>query len=599
MLTYAYDGMNRLTLKTVPASASGAAGYGVYYNYDVNGLQTYARFGSASGPGISTSYDGFGRVTSSSTTMDGTARTNSYQYDALGDRTRLSTSSGYVMNWTYDAGGAMTALIDGNNERLALIGYDAAGRRQSLTLTSAGASTASYGYDAVNRLTSLSHDLAGGTFDQSLTFGYNPASQMVTKTAANDGYASNTAYNVARPYSVNGLNQYTAAGGAAFTYDANGNLISDGTNSYVYDAENRLVSRSGGTTLGYDPNGRLWQVDGPSGVTRFVYDGDRLIEELNGAGAWLRLYAHGPGPDEPLVWYELTGGPVRRYLHADHQGSVIASNDDAGNVVGLAGYDAWGIPNSTSILNVGRFGYTGQAWIPELGMYYYKARIYSPTLGRFLQTDLVGYKDQVNLYAYVGNDPVDGRDPTGLAGQCDTGSRLTGASGGCMVADGYQGPAREEGARQGPGYAHHPASPATERLVHRVMADPSVRAAADDSWARSRGQNGKPSEKNEYGFWVRGTDGNYVPGNRVPGDGPQIDLGAIRAARQPGDFLFVHVHPFRIGEVWRGHRIESIGISGADRQVAIWTRSIVVSVARPEPFTGRGYWVDFTDDFRE
>ena len=63
------------------------------------------------------------------------------------------------------------------------------------------------------------------------------------------------------------------------------------------------------------------------------------------------------------------------------------------------------------------FGYTGQAWLPSLGLWYYKARMYEPELGRFLQPDPIGYDDSPNLYAYVLNDPINLIDPLGLAKQ--------------------------------------------------------------------------------------------------------------------------------------------------------------------------------------
>jgi RHS repeat-associated protein len=78
-------------------------------------------------------------------------------------------------------------------------------------------------------------------------------------------------------------------------------------------------------------------------------------------------------------------------------------------------FRVWSATGEPTSWGGARFRYTGQATLPEVSLYYYKARMYGPHLGRFLQTDPVGYTADYNLYAYVGNDYVNRGDPTGLA----------------------------------------------------------------------------------------------------------------------------------------------------------------------------------------
>lgn len=423
---YAYDAMSRQISVSNPAIQSAPL---LQHAYTPDGL--LASLTDANHHSTIFTYDGFDRL---ATTIYPLGSTKTRTYDADGNVVARKNRANQTINYAYDTLNRLITKTPPSPAPVVSYGYDLAGRRTSLSDTSAAIAAAvppsgisvQYGtstaYDALNRSISVTWNpapTAAAPTASSVTFGhsYNKANQRIGQSVSDNSWLN---YPAATPstvsYTANALNQYTAVGAVTPSYDGNGNLASDGTFTYGYDARSRLTSASGAgniATYAYDAQGRR-KTKAVNGVTTvFVTDAaNREVLEYDGSsGAILRWYAYGLGSNDVLNQTNIAA-VTRTALVPDIQASIVASLDSATATLTKAGYSPYG----ESANAPASFGYTGGRIDPETnGLYYYRARHYSPTLGRFLQVDPIGYSGGINLYAYVNNDPLNLLDPFGLS----------------------------------------------------------------------------------------------------------------------------------------------------------------------------------------
>jgi RHS repeat-associated protein len=257
------------------------------------------------------------------------------------------------------------------------------------------ASQITYTYDRLSRLTAS----VGSAGSRSYT--YDPVGNRLTRV---DGTTTNYGYDRA--------DRLMTAGALSVTINANGNLTAKGSETFSFDQANRLTSAAvAGTTENYvyDGDGRRFSRQvGASPATRYVFDGVGDLAATMDDGS--RKYVYGLG-----LAYAVSGSSIEVY-HPDVLGSTRALTDAAGVTVATYTGDDWGRQTGGSGSSSQPFGFTGELR-DTTGLIYLRTRYYDPDLGRFLSRDswagVPSAPQSQNRYAYVGNNPVTKRDPSG------------------------------------------------------------------------------------------------------------------------------------------------------------------------------------------
>ena len=349
---------------------------------------------------VTPGYDDLDRLRSE-TTPQGAA---SYIYDAAGRRTSMTVAGQPVVGYTYDVANRLTQIAQGASA--VGFSYDSASRRSALTLPNGV--TVAYSFDAASQLTGLTYSL-GQTTLGNLTYAYDTAGR---RTSVGGSFARTGLPLAVSSTNYNANNQLTQWGTATLTYDLNGNLTGDGVNNYSWDARNQLASiaASGGGTIAtfqYDAFGRRASKTVVGTTTSFLYDGVNAVQELSGSTPTANLLTG--GVDE---FFSRTDSTGTFYPLTDALGSTVALTDATGAVQTQYTYEPFGNTTVSGPASNNAFQYTGRE-NDGTGLYYNRARYYSPGYQRFISEDPIGFNGGINVYAYTFDSPTNYSDAGG------------------------------------------------------------------------------------------------------------------------------------------------------------------------------------------
>ena len=201
------------------------------------------------------------------------------------------------------------------------------------------------------------------------------------------------------------------------TYDANGNLTSDGTKTYFWNALNQLVEVKQGTTtiatFEYDGGGRRTEKVAAGLTRQYIYDVEDIVEErISGSSSDTIRYYHGAGIDEPLA--RTNASSVTTYYLADHLGSIVQETNASGAVTLEREYGPWG--DLLSGASTAGHAFQGREWDSEIALYYFRARYCNAAAGAWASDDPIGFAGGPNFAQFVNNNPLRFVDPFGLCG---------------------------------------------------------------------------------------------------------------------------------------------------------------------------------------